>query len=213
MAIVTVVSCVYGTNYRRFIHRWVDAIASLDPRPDAVIVATDGDTNVPGVKVIESYCHWLHPQAWHLQKAIMAAETDWVWVIDIDDIAKPDGLAGIETVAADVWQMGFDRSDGETYLPPNLTPAEYLASTKNVYVAGSAFRTDIFRDCGGFRDIALQDWGLWRTLARHGATVQASDRTHFRYMRHPLTRGATELTMDVRAEHLAEMMEAEPAYA
>mgnify|MGYP001354196753 CR=1 FL=1 len=210
---VTIVSCVYGDPYKRFVPRWVDAIAALKPGPDAVIVATDGDIDIPDVRVVESFCHWRYPQAWHLRKAVEAADTDWVWVVDIDDLAHPDGLFGIDAVQGDVWQMGFDRSDGLSYLPPQMSAVEFLASERNVYVAGSAFQTDIFHDCGGFPDVALQDWGLWRRLARHGAKVVSSGRTHFKYMRHPLTRGDVELTLDVRPGHLAEMLEAEFAYA
>lgn len=210
---VTVVSCVYGKHYYPFVPRWLAAIEDLDPSPDAVIVATDGGIEIPDVRVIESFCHWRYPQAWHLQQAIMAATTDWVWIVDIDDLAFPDGIAGLEDVAADVWQLGFERSDGEFYTPPRLTPGEFLASKRNVYVAASMIRTDIFREVGGFRDVALQDWELWRRLCKHGAVVESSGRRHFGYMRHPRARGNTELTLDVRADHLAEMMEAELAHA
>lgn len=208
---VTVVSCVYGQHYQRFIPRWAKAVAKLSPTPDAVIVASDAHLDIPGARVIETYCHWRYPQAWYLQSAINAAATDWVWILDIDDLAFPDALLGLDHIAADVWQLGHERSDGELYCPPRMTPGEYLASDRNVYVAGSMVRTDIFREVGGFDDIALQDWGLWRKLSRAGATVEPSTRIHFGYMRHPYTRGATELTLDVREDHMAEMMEAELA--
>ncbi len=206
---VTVVSCVYGKHYYKFVPRWLAAVEDLDPAPDAVIVATDGGIDIPDVKVIETFCHWRHPQAWHLQQAIMAATTEWVWIVDIDDLAFTDGLAGLHDVASDVWQLGFERSDGEIHLPPRLTAAEYLSSERNQYCGAAMIRTDIFREVGGFQDLALQDWALWRRLARNGATVDPSDRTHFLYQRHPRTRGATELTMDVRGDHMAEMLEAE----
>lgn len=205
---VTVVSCVYGEHYRRFVKRWAEAVAALDPGPDAVIVATDGHVEVPGAKVVESYCHWRYPQAWHLQQAISAATTDWVWIVDIDDVPFPDGLQGLHDVLGDVWAVGYERSDGEVFIPSR---ADLDASCP--YAAGSMIRTDIFREAGGFADIALQDWGLWRKLARRGAAFTMSGRAHYSYMRHPRTRGATELTLDVRAEHLAEMMEAELAHA
>lgn len=209
---VTVVSCVYGDHYRQFIPRWQAAVSALDPAPDAVIVGADAELDITGARVIASFCHWRYPQAWHLQQAIMAAKTDWAWILDIDDVAFTDGLQGLEDVAADVWQLGNEHSDGEKYLPPRLSAAEYLASEGNPYVGGSMIRTDIFREVGGFQDVALQDWCLWRRLTRHGATVEPSARMHFGYMRHPRTRGATELTLDVRADHYAEMLEAELAH-
>jgi hypothetical protein len=192
---VTVVSCAYGVNHRMFIPRWQQAISNLRPAADDVIIVTDKDTA----------CFWRHPQAFYLNTAIAAAETDWVWIADIDDLAFPDALAGLEDVDADVWQMGFKRSDGESYVPPQITNAEYLASEQNVYVGTSAIRVEAFRDVGGFRDVALQDWDIWRRLAVNGARFQSSGRTHFSYMLHRYSRGETELTLDRRPDHLAEM--------
>ncbi len=210
---VTVVSCVYGTHHRKFVPRWQAAVSALDPAPDAVIVGSDSELEITGARVVATYCHWTHPQAWHLQQAIMAATTEWVWIVDIDDLPFVDGLQGLHDVTSDVWQIGFERSDGEIHLPPRLTAAEYLSSEQNHYVGSAMIRTDIFQEVGGFQDLAFQDWALWRRLARAGASVEPSDRTHFAYMRHPRTRGATELTSDVRAGHYAEMVEAELAAA
>ena len=41
--------------------------------------------------------------------------------------------------------------------------------------------------------------------AQARASFQSSGRTHFHYMRHPHTRGETELTLDCRGKHLEEM--------
>lgn len=205
---VTVVSSLYGDRFRRFVPRWRAAIGALSPAADRVIVGSDSEIEISGVKVVASFCHWRYPQAWHLQQAVMAAETEWVWIVDIDDVALPDGLAGLELVAADVLAVGYER-EGETYVPPADLD---VMGDRNRIPAGSMIRTDVFRECGGFRDVALQDWALWRSLARAGATFAASDRAHYRYMRHPHTRGTTELTLNVRDEHMAEM-EAELAHA
>ena len=97
--------------------------------------------------------------------------------------------------------------------PPPLTAAEVYDSPRNLIPAGSFIRTEAFRECGGYLDVALQDWSLWRRLSLHGARFESSDRAHYGYMRHPRTRGATELTVDARAEHFDEMREAELAHA
>lgn len=193
---VTVVSCVYG-EYQRFIPGWEAAVRALDPAPEAVIVATGGNPR------------WKHPQAQYLLEAFLRVETEWTWIHDIDDLAFPDALQGIDEVAADVWQMGFENSEGERYVVPHLTNEEFLALDQCPYVAGSAIRTDSFFAAGGFQDIAFQDWGLWRRVALAGMNFQTSGRTHFRYMRHPKTRSVTELTPDRRAANIAEMMETE----
>jgi hypothetical protein len=152
---------------------------------------------------------WRHPQAWFLQRAITEADTDWVWILDIDDTALPDALNGIDDVTADVWATGYIRSDGEVFIAPQVTAADILNSPKNLLAAGSCIRTEAFRACGGFLDVALQDWALWRALARNGATFESSGRANFRYNRHPYTRGEIELTVKNRPEHFLEMLHAE----
>lgn len=209
---VTVVTCVYGTQYGEFIDRWADSVEHLQPAPDHVIVASDSPYTIPCAETLMADYEG-HPQAFYQQLAVTHADTDWVWPLDIDDLAIPNALRGLDKVKADVWQMGFDRSDGEMYLPPQLTNRAYLAQSANVYVGSSAIRCDAFHAAGGIPDIALQDWGLWRRMARNGAKFESSGRVHFRYMRHPLTRGENELTTADRPEHLAEMMEAERAFA
>lgn len=206
---VTVVTCGYGPRYASFFKPWWQAVQMLDPQPDAVIASVDGFVRASGPTVIQAPCEWRHPQAFYLNAAIRHAETDWVVIADLDDLLMPDALDGLEDVEADVWQMGFHRSDGEIYVVPQLTADEYLASSRNVFVGSSAIRREAFLAVGGFPDVALQDWALWRRLARAGATFQSSGRTHFHFMRHPQTRGSLELTLDVRAGHVAEMMEAE----
>lgn len=191
---VTVVSCLYGDTHDEFEERWWEAVSALSPSPREVVVATDC--------VMDG---WSHPQARHLNVAVEEVETEWTWFLDIDDLAFPDALEGLEEVAADVWQLGYLRSDGETYIPPQLTAAEVLAAERNPFVAGSCIRTEAFRRIGGFRDIALQDWGLWRALAAADATFQSSGRTHFHYMRHPNTRGEVELGLGRRPHHMHEM--------
>lgn len=207
---VAIVSCVYG-DHARFINRWANGLKRLNPRPDEVYVLADKPYRIPGAQVIAADCTWQHPQAFYLNEAMQWITTEWAWQLDIDDIPHANALKGLATVPADVWQMGFDRSDGERYVPPQLTNDEYLASDTNVYVGGSAVRADAFWKVGGMPDVALQDWALWRRMAAAGMTFQTSGRTHFLYQRHPDTRGEVELTADARAAHLAEMMEAELA--
>lgn len=197
---VTVVSCMYGLAYRRFRGRWEESVRALERKPDDFCIVAPGNVEE---------CPWRHPQAYYLQQAIEKSDTDWVWILDIDDTALPDALNGIDDVEADVWAMGYERSDGEVYIPPQLTAAEVLASPKSLIPGASAIRTEAFRACGGFSDVALQDWALWRALARNGATFESSERPHFRYNRHPATRGETELTLERRADHMAEMLAAD----
>jgi len=203
---VTIVTSVYG-SYGAFLDGWEEAVAHLDPAPDRVIIS--GDRHYPTLWAdhLVSRCTWRYPQAYYQHQAVMLAETDWVWLVDVDDFVMLDALRGLDDVDADVWQLGFLRSDGERYLPPKLSNADYLALDHNPYVGASMFRVEAFRAVGGFPDVALQDWALWHRLARVGYTFEASGRVHFHYMRHATARGSVELTADRRAAHTAEMLE------
>lgn len=194
---VTVVSCVYGSTFARFIPRWVEYVSKLNPKPDAIVVASDRPHKIPGAHVFVPPAAWNHPQAYYLNAAIAQADTEWVWILDIDDCAKPDALQGLERVDAGVWQMGYIRSDGEVYIPG----PEALDAPGNMLVAGSAVR----REHARFADVAYQDWHLWRRLQREGFEFAFSGRTHFHYMRHKYTRGETELGLDRRDELVEEM--------
>ncbi len=206
---VTVVSCVYGRRFDEFIPEWLAAVQALDPQPDAVIVATDvAPRPIPGVTKVMGFGLWTHPQAFLLQQAIQHAETEWVWIVDIDDLALPDGLAGLDGVAADVWQVGYVR-DGKDYVPPALSGRTYLGEPGNPFTAGSMIRTKAFKAAGGFSDVAFQDWSLWRRLAKQGATFASSDRAHYVYRRHAATRSTLELTAARRGFHVEEMVACE----
>ncbi len=178
---VTVISCLYGTSHQRFVPDWSEGVAALDPFPYGIaVVACDRPQRIVLGHFVAEPCDWKHPQAYYLQQALKVVDTEWVWIHDIDDVARPDALDGIGLIEADVWQLGYRRSDGETYLPPQLTWGEVL-------------------------DAALQDWALWRRLAYAGAKFQSSDRIHFNYRRHAAARGETELTLERRNEDLVEM--------
>lgn len=208
---VTVVSCIYGLRgFEKFRAAWNLSVDALERPAQSRIIAGDHASYAPSFAG-RSSCPWRYPQAYYLQQAIEQADTDWVWILDIDDIALPDALNGIDDVTADVWTMGFEVPDGETYIPPPMTADDVLSAPTSLIPGTSAIRTEAFRRCGGFLDVAFQDWALWRSLARDGATFETSGRVHTRYNQHPGSRCATELTADRRAEHMAEMLAAEEA--
>lgn len=210
----TVISCLYGDTHDQFVPRWTTAIEQLDPAPVEVIVGSDSARVIDGATVIHAgSCAWHYPQSFYLQAALEEVTTDWVWIVDIDDVAFHDALAGVCEIEADVFQMGYVRSDGEVYIPPVLDRDEILFAPRNPFVAGSCIRTEKLRDIGGFPDVALQDWALWRQLARGGATFAASTRPRFGYVRHQDTRGRVELTATARQGHLDEMFEWEAGHA
>lgn len=215
MVDVTIISSLYGNSHDSYLSDWLGAVGMLNPAPCEVIIGTDRYRHITTALEVfrlrqdrSSY-----PQSFHLNSALQEVRSEWVWIHDIDDLAFPDALEGIEHVDADVIQAGYERSDGEVYIPLALENDEILALDHNPFVAGSFVRTDILLDAGGVPDVALQDWALWRHLARMGAVFASGDRPRFRYMRHGRTRGATELTNKARREHMAEMYRWEASLA
>lgn len=207
MVDVTILSCLYGDTHDAYLIDWLNAVGLLNPAPCEVIIATDRYRHLTSVLEVSRLRQDrnTYPQAFHLNSALKEVRSEWVWIHDIDDLAFHDALKGIDHIDADVVQCGYERSDGETYIPPMMSNEEILALDHNPFVAGSFVRTDILLDSGGFPDVALQDWALWRRLALVGAVFAPGDRPRFRYMRHGLTRGATELTVEERGKHMAEM--------
>lgn len=214
---VTIVSCLYGTGYERFITGWAQSIEGLNTQPDEVIVGVDRTAfergqHIPRALAVRNHCDWRHPQAFHLQKAIERAETEWVWILDMDDFALPDALDGLEDIDADVMVVGYQRSDGVTYIPPQLTAVEYLLGGSNPFPAGSIIRRESFLKVGGFPDVAFQDYGLWRRMATAWMRFQASHRAHYVYRLHEHSRTSTELLPDRRRAHLRELQNSEAAH-
>jgi hypothetical protein len=202
---VAVVTCLYGEGYQRFVRPWLAAVRGLNTRPDEIIIATDRGYIIDGADITAARCTWAHPQAFHLQEAFETATSEWVWKLDLDDVALPDALDGLDEVSADVWQMGYLRTDGLRHIPPQLSATEFLLSTGNPFVSSSAVRRRAFQRCGGYPDIAFEDWGLWRRLALAGCTFESSGRPHFRYTQGSYTRTAVELVTSERSRHVEEM--------
>lgn len=194
---VGIVSCVYG-DYEQFFPRWSASIDGLTRQPDEA-------------HVVYGPRGWRHPQAELLDRAIRRIGTEWVWVLDIDDEALPDGLDGLDALDADVWQFGYTSADGTVqHVPPRLDNDEYLAMRRNPYASSSAFRVAAYVEAGGYPDVAFQDWALWRRFARAGARFAFSDRAHYVYHRHADTRSARELTPARRAANESEMLAVAP---
>jgi hypothetical protein len=215
MVDVTIISCLYGQTHDDYLGDWLNCVGRLNPAPREVIIGTDRYRHITSVFEVSRrrQNRSSYPQAFHLNSALDQVQSEWVWIHDIDDLAFPDALEGIESAEADVVQCGYERSDGEVYIPPVMENEAFLAHGGNPFVAGSFVRTDILLDAGGFPDCALQDWALWRQLARIGAVFAPGDRARFKYMRHGQTRGARELTLEERGRHMREMLKWEDSFA
>ena len=190
---VAVIASLYG-DYDCFVDDWHRSIASLNRRPDEVILRRGA---VPSE---------LYPQPRLLNEAIAQATSDWIWNLNVDDTALPDGLDGIDDVDADVWLMGYRRRDGQEHVPAVISNSDYIALNDNSYPAMSCFRRSALNKVGGFPVIGYEDWGLFRRLARAGCVFAASGRVNSIYSRHDGQRSAVELPTKI-GFYMAEMME------
>ena len=118
MTDATVISCLYGDSHDEYVDEWVRALRGLDPAPAWVIVGTDRPRLIGGVLEVEADAGGRYPQPAYLNAALELVRTEWVWQLDVDDVAFSDALEGLELVAGDVWQLGYTSSDGEDYRPP-----------------------------------------------------------------------------------------------
>jgi hypothetical protein len=93
-----VISCLYGSTHDHFLPEWVDAVTKLDPAPHEVILAHSQPQFVPQIYAVQHRMNggWRYPQAYYLTKALGHVTTDWVWIHDIDDLAFPDALEGLD---------------------------------------------------------------------------------------------------------------------
>ena len=182
---VTIFAGLYGDVYDSYVSKWLKAVKAA--KPDRIIIGSDRDRTIDGVDVVVGTCTGTHPSAFFQNLAAGKARTEWVWQMQIDDLIHKDALTGLDEVTADVWQVGYDRTDGARYIPPALSAGELLAAPDNPFVMASPVRRKAFAAVGGYPDIAYEDWGLWRLMARAGYTFAAAGKTAFAYNWHPET--------------------------
>jgi len=118
-----------------------------------------------------------------LNRALAAVTSEWVAVLDDDDVLYPDHLERLEGASrfADVVYSNFDCDWGlqcfRAFDPVALREENFIPTT-------SLVRTSKLRDVGGWPDQHLQDWGLWlRILETRGRFVSVPKVT-WRYRRH-----------------------------
>jgi hypothetical protein len=194
---VTVVGVIYGTDYWRFEMDWRRSLDRMLPPADDVIL--HHGLVKPGE---------LYPQARLLNEAIAQVTTDWIWPLNVDDLALPDALVGLEEEDAHVWLMGM-RSGKQDIIPEALGNEEYLASFGNPYPSMSAFRKKAWELVGGYPIVGHEDWALWRRMALAGLDFAASGRVHSVYRDHPLQRTKTDVRPELWDRHKEEMLERE----
>jgi len=180
---VTLWTTCFG-SYGRFLDGWVEA--AVESGADELLVVSDIVRPVPdGVRLVVSSTDFRFREAGFRNTACRYAAHDWLWQIDVDDRILPGMARLVDGVTAGVLQVGYVRSDGFQYVPPALSPEEYLGWGGNPYVSGSPFTRDAFDRSGGFPDVAWSDWGLWRRMARARVASAAAGVVAYRYRWEP----------------------------
>jgi glycosyltransferase involved in cell wall biosynthesis len=199
---VTIAICTYGDEqWREIASR---AHASVGAQADVVRV--------------HSYMGGLHDCR---NEALDLVDTEWVIYLDADDELEPGYVDAMATGSADVRAPAVRyMRGGRAYPPyvPNVAGHARHACTAdclpegNWLVIGSAVRTQMLRDVGGWRDFPWsEDWDTWLRCWRAGATLEAIPaavyRAHVRM--DSRNRGAAQATRDAahRAIHRANFPE------
>jgi hypothetical protein len=185
MGRLTLYTVVFGDDYHTYVDGWLDA--ALNVGADEVLIVSDRHRFVPdGVRLVMHQTGYHFREAGMRQHAVQLAQSEWVWLIDVDDRVLPD-VAGVVDRDADVVQAGFIRSDGDVYIPNVIPHSTFLEQRMNRYVGTSPVRRDTLLKVGGWPDVGYADWALWRKLARARARFVSADRICFEYNWHPET--------------------------
>lgn len=182
VADVTIMAWIYGDGYDQFLPRWQQAIKDLNTRPERVLVISDRHRTIDGAEVIviERLPEWNVPNPHYANWVANNASTEWLLLIDIDDMIQPDALDDLHQVQADVYLMGILVNDVETYLPPRLSNSEIASLPSCFFCFGSPIKRALALE-HPFHDTPFCDWIFWREAARGGAEFAWSNRVGYRY--------------------------------
>lgn len=160
---VTIVVATYGPDHWR-------ELAATRAIPSALAL---------GVPVVHAHADTLH-EARNL--GVSAVNTEWTVHLDADDELEPGYLAELAAGTADL------RAPSVRYLEPSRpAPAAAVPHVVghrhdcsadclpegNFMVVGTAVRTQLVRDVGGWRDLPIwEDWDLWIRCWLAGASIE-----------------------------------------
>jgi len=184
MVDVTIMAWIYGENYDQFLPEWLDGIKNLNTKPKRIIVCSDRPREIKNVEVIVKPVEkdWKVPNPHYANFICNYTDTEWILLMDIDDVIDANCLDGLNDVNADVWLMGININGQEKYFPPQMSN-ESISSDSNCYFCfGSPFKRQLALD-NPFHDSPYTDWIFWRQIARAGAKFECANKIGYRYRR------------------------------
>jgi hypothetical protein len=169
VADVTIITAIYGDKYDHFIDGWSEAISNLTIQPKRIICSTDRLRDINAEQIVsEPASGWKWKSPWYWNTAAETTDTEWIWVLDIDDRIKPDALENLMEQTCDIWLVGIDVNGTENYLPPRLTN-EQIATAQARLFGDIKVEKQQFEPLGGLpvtsgethKLVAASTWDKW----------------------------------------------------
>ena len=181
VADVTIITAIYGDKYDQYIEGWSEAIDNLTIQPKRIICGSDRLRDIRAERVVSQPAPgWVWKSPWYWNSAADMTDTEWIWVLDIDDRIKPDALEGLMDQTCDIWLMGMHTNGAEVYLPPHLTNEQIATAEHCYFCCGSPIRRSWWKQ-NRYRDLAFTDWAMWRTSAKMGASFGWANKMGYTY--------------------------------
>ncbi len=157
----------------------------------------------------------LHAHGVTLAKARNAAlkrvETEWVVFLDADDELMPGYMDAMSTGHADLRAPSVEYVKGmkrQRPIVPKVAGHSHDCDGEcllegNWLVIGSAVKTEIIREVGGFHEYEVyEDWDAWLRCYLAGASVEAIPEAVYRaHVRHDSRNRAPSMTIKNRIHH------------
>jgi hypothetical protein len=181
VADVTIITAIYGDKYDQFIEGWSEAVSNLTVEPKRVICAGDRLRDINAEQIVsQPAVGWKWRSPWYWNSAARNTDTEWIWVLDIDDRIKPNALENLMEQTCDIWLVGIDVNGTENYLPPRLTNEQIASSEHCYFCCGSPIKRSWWQK-NPYKDLAFTDWAMWRTSAQMGARFEWANKVGYYY--------------------------------
>jgi hypothetical protein len=181
VADVTIITAIYGDKYDQFIEGWSEAVSNLTVEPKRIICAGDRLREINAEQIVsQPAVGWKWRSPWYWNSAARNTDTEWIWVLDIDDRIKPNALENLMEQTCDIWLVGIDVNGTENYLPPRLTNEQIASSEHCYFCCGSPIRRSWWQK-NPYMDLAFTDWAMWRTSAKMGARFEWANKVGYYY--------------------------------
>jgi hypothetical protein len=186
MTTISVVSAIWGLEYRQFVDRWWHSVVALERTPDQIVVITDEDnfdfiqsSKPSGYEVALKIVPLDNETTFHgyWDTAFRGGDMDWIVGLAIDDVFVSEALNDIDRADEEGCELVSDGcrfTDQPRIWKGYWNPVEMFHS---MTMPGAApMRKDMYERLGGFPwEIYWSDWAFYMVCAKAGVKVFQSD--------------------------------------